>query len=165
LLYQELSRKDGADAVFSGPGLEPPASSSNAKATGTLKRPTSLSRHASAAGFPLSGSASWTLGRGYRSPLTVASPVELPTEGPSPDAVEDISNLLADVARFAEGLEKLKECVLRDGESQQGHTDRPGWKGEQDTDVVKKVEQGRKGYLKKLGMGLQGKLHELGHDI
>nr|XP_020030678.1 minor histocompatibility protein HA-1 isoform X2 [Castor canadensis] len=110
----ELSRKDGADAVFSGPGLEPPASSSNAKATGTLKRPTSLSRHASAAGFPLSGSASWTLGRGYRSPLTVASPVELPTEGPSPDAVEDISNLLADVARFAEGLEKLKECVLRD---------------------------------------------------
>lgn len=103
-----------------GQSLEPPAVSSGAKATGTLKRPTSLSRHASAAGFPLSGAASWTLGRGYRSPLTAASPAELPAEGPGSDAVEDISNLLADVARFAEGLEKLKQCVLHDGESQQG---------------------------------------------
>lgn len=93
----------------------------NAKATGTLKRPTSLSRHASAAGFPLSGASSWTLSRGHRSPLTAASPAEPPIEGPCPDAVEDISHLLADVARFAEGLEKLKECVLHDGESQQGH--------------------------------------------
>lgn len=105
--------------MFPGPSPEPPAASSGAKAIGTLKRPTSLSRHASAAGFPLSGAASWTLGRGYRSPLTAASPAELPTEGPSPDAVEDISNLLAEVARFAEGLEKLKECVLHDGERQQ----------------------------------------------
>lgn len=93
----------------------------NAKATGTLKRPTSLSRHASAAGFPLSGASSWTLGRGHRSPLTAASPAEPPIEGPCADAVEDISHLLADVARFAEGLEKLKECVLHDGESRQGH--------------------------------------------
>ncbi|XP_062967505.1 rho GTPase-activating protein 45 isoform X1 [Cynocephalus volans] len=110
----ELPRKEGPDAVFPGPGMEPPATSLGAKATGTLKRPTSLSRHASAAGFPLSGAASWTLGRGHRSPLTAASPAELPTEGPSLDAVEDISHLLADVARFAEGLEKLKECVLRE---------------------------------------------------
>lgn len=88
-----------------------------AKGTGTLKRPTSLSRHASAAGFPLSGTATRTLGRGYRSPLSAASPAELPTEGPFPDGVEDISTLLADVARFAEGLEKLKEFVLRDGEN------------------------------------------------
>ncbi|KAM5238910.1 rho GTPase-activating protein 45 [Ctenodactylus gundi] len=110
----ELPRKDGAEAASSGPGLEPPSAASGVKATGTLKRPTSLSRHASAAGFPLSGSGSWTLGRGYRSPLTAASPAELPTEGPSPEAVDDISNLLADVARFAEGLEKLKECVLHD---------------------------------------------------
>lgn len=87
-----------------------------AKGTGTLKRPTSLSRHASAAGFPLSGNATWTLGRGYRSPLSAASPAELPIEGSFPDGVEDISTLLADVARFAEGLEKLKEFVLRDGE-------------------------------------------------
>lgn len=93
-----------------------------AKGTGTLKRPTSLSRHASAAGFPLSGTATWTLGRGYRSPLSAASPAELPTEGAFPDGVEDISTLLADVARFAEGLEKLKDCVLRDGESLLGST-------------------------------------------
>uniref|UniRef100_A0A2K5PTK3 Rho GTPase activating protein 45 n=1 Tax=Cebus imitator TaxID=2715852 RepID=A0A2K5PTK3_CEBIM len=113
-LPKELPRKDGADTAIPGPSLEPPAGSSGVKATGTLKRPTSLSRHASAAGFPLSGAASWTLGRSHRSPLTAPSPGELPSEGIGPDAVEDISHLLADVARFAEGLEKLKECVLRD---------------------------------------------------
>uniref|UniRef100_A0A8C2RXM5 Minor histocompatibility protein HA-1 n=1 Tax=Capra hircus TaxID=9925 RepID=A0A8C2RXM5_CAPHI len=110
----ELPRRDGADAVSLGPGLEPPSVASNAKATGTLKRPTSLSRHASAAGFPLSGTSTWTLGRSHRSPLSAASPAEAPIQGPCPDTVEDISHLLADVARFAEGLEKLKECVLRD---------------------------------------------------
>lgn len=103
-----------------GPTLEPPSAASNAKATGTLKRPTSLSRHASAAGFPLSGASSWTLGRGHRSPLAAASPAELPIEGPCPDTVEDISHLLTDVARFAKVLEKLKECVLSDGETRQG---------------------------------------------
>ncbi|XP_036027259.1 rho GTPase-activating protein 45 isoform X1 [Onychomys torridus] len=110
--FTELPRKDCPEA----PSLEPPATSlsTGAKATGTLKRPTSLSRHASAAGFPLSGAATWTLGRGYRSPLSAASPAELPSEGPFPDGVEDISTLLADVSRFAEGLEKLKEFVLRD---------------------------------------------------
>uniref|UniRef100_A0A8C6E7D7 Rho GTPase activating protein 45 n=1 Tax=Moschus moschiferus TaxID=68415 RepID=A0A8C6E7D7_MOSMO len=110
----ELPRRDGADAVSLGPGLEPPNVASNAKATGTLKRPTSLSRHASAAGFPLSGASTWTLGRSHRSPLSAASPAEAPLQGSCPDTVEDISHLLADVARFAEGLEKLKECVLRD---------------------------------------------------
>lgn len=108
----ELPKREGPEAS----GLEPPATSlsTGTKATGTLKRPTSLSRHASAAGFPLSGAATWTLGRGYRSPLSAASPGEPPNEGPFPDGVEDISTLLADVARFAEGLEKLKEFVLRD---------------------------------------------------
>lgn len=115
--HQELPRKDGSDAVYLGPSLEPLSMACNAKATGTLKRPTSLSRHASAAGFPLSGASSWTLGRGHRSPLTAASPAEPPIEGPCADTVEDISHLLADVGRFAEGLEKLKECVLHDGES------------------------------------------------
>ncbi|XP_010842944.1 PREDICTED: minor histocompatibility protein HA-1 [Bison bison bison] len=111
---EELPRRDGADAVSLGPSLEPPSVASNAKATGTLKRPTSLSRHASAAGFPLSGASTWTLGRSHRSPLSAASPAEAPIQGPCPDTVEDISHLLADVARFAEGLEKLKECVLHD---------------------------------------------------
>ncbi|XP_004441423.1 PREDICTED: minor histocompatibility protein HA-1 [Ceratotherium simum simum] len=110
----ELPRKDGPDAVSLGPSLEPLSAASNVKAAGTLKRPTSLSRHASAAGFPLSGGSSWTLGRGHRSPMTAASPADVPIEGPGPDTVEDISHLLAYVARFAEGLEKLKECVLRD---------------------------------------------------
>ncbi|XP_036705079.1 rho GTPase-activating protein 45 isoform X2 [Balaenoptera musculus] len=111
---EELPRRDGADAVSLAPSLEPPSVALNAKATGTLKRPTSLSRHASAAGFPLSGASTWTLGRGHRSPLSTASPAEGPIQGPCPDTVEDISHLLADVARFAEGLEKLKECVLRE---------------------------------------------------
>lgn len=102
--------------MYQGAGLEPLSVPSNAKATGTLKRPTSLSRHASAAGFPLPGAGSWTLGRSHRSPLTAASPAEPPAEGPWPDGVEDISQLLVDVARFAEGLEKLKEYVLHDGE-------------------------------------------------
>lgn len=115
---QELPRKEGADAVYLGPSQEPLSAPSSAKATGTLKRPTSLSRHASAAGFPLSGAGAWTLGRGHRSPLATGCPAEPATEGPYPDAVEDISQLLADVARFAEGLEKLKECVLHDGEGQ-----------------------------------------------
>nr|KAF6400351.1 Rho GTPase activating protein 45 [Rousettus aegyptiacus] len=110
----ELPRKEGADAVYLGPSQEPLSAPSSAKATGTLKRPTSLSRHASAAGFPLSGAGAWTLGRGHRSPLATGCPAEPAAEGPYPDAVEDISQLLADVARFAEGLEKLKECVLHD---------------------------------------------------
>lgn len=116
--------------MYLGPTLDPLSVASNAKTTGTLKRPTSLSRHASAAGFPLSGASSWTLGRGHRSPLTAASPAEPPIEGPCPDAVEDISHLLVDVARFAEGLENLKDCVLRDGESQRGQRGlggRPRW--------------------------------------
>lgn len=119
------------------PSLEPPSVALNAKATGTLKRPTSLSRHASAAGFPLSGASTWTLGRGHRSPLSTASPAEGPIQGPCPDTVEDISHLLADVARFAEGLEKLKECVLREGEKWQGHR---GLGGRQlDTDIPNPV--------------------------
>lgn len=112
---EELPRKEGLDGAALGSTVDPSSSLPSAKATGTLKRPTSLSRHASAAGFPLSGATSWTLGRGgYRSPLSAASPADTPTESPGSDSAEDISHLLADVARFAEGLEKLKECVLRD---------------------------------------------------
>ncbi|NWZ08240.1 HMHA1 protein, partial [Agelaius phoeniceus] len=70
---------------------------------GTLKRPTSLSRHASAAGFPLP--------KGHKTPLCY-SPME---GGDSPFIdPEDISQLLADVARFADALEKLRDVVLRD---------------------------------------------------
>ncbi|NXH39796.1 HMHA1 protein, partial [Dicaeum eximium] len=70
---------------------------------GTLKRPTSLSRHASAAAF--------SLPKGHRTP-TCCSPME-GWEGPFLDP-EDICQLLADVARFADALEKLRDMVLRD---------------------------------------------------
>uniref|UniRef100_A0A8C4H4H3 Rho GTPase activating protein 45b n=1 Tax=Dicentrarchus labrax TaxID=13489 RepID=A0A8C4H4H3_DICLA len=77
----------------------------------TLKRPTALSRHASAAGFPLQ---SWVFtkgqGKGALTPTT-------PSEGPESTAieVEDIPALLRDVARFAEAVEKLKDVVLAEG--------------------------------------------------
>uniref|UniRef100_A0A665TEH1 Rho GTPase activating protein 45b n=1 Tax=Echeneis naucrates TaxID=173247 RepID=A0A665TEH1_ECHNA len=81
----------------------------------TLKRPTALSRHASAAGFPLQ---SWVFTKGQgKGALT-------PT--PSPDSpestaieVEDIPALLRDVARFAEAVEKLKDVVLAEGKEAQ----------------------------------------------
>ncbi|KAF7664925.1 hypothetical protein LDENG_00162280 [Lucifuga dentata] len=77
----------------------------------TLKRPTALSRHASAAGFPLQ---SWVFtkgqGKGTLTPTT-------PPEGPESTAieVEDIPALLRDVAHFAEAVEKLKDVVLAEG--------------------------------------------------
>ncbi|XP_034737567.1 rho GTPase-activating protein 45 isoform X2 [Etheostoma cragini] len=81
----------------------------------TLKRPTALSRHASAAGFPLQ---SWvfTKGQGKGALTPTASP-----EGPESTAieVEDIPALLRDVARFAEAVEKLKDVVLAEGKESQ----------------------------------------------
>ncbi|XP_063770429.1 LOW QUALITY PROTEIN: rho GTPase-activating protein 45 [Pseudophryne corroboree] len=97
----DVPRKDASEPeVFSSALL-----TSNPVSSGTLKRPTSLSRHASAAGIPLS------------SPRSKASK---PTGAPSPPEsgegpfieVEDISQLLGDVARFAERLEKLRDVVL-----------------------------------------------------
>ncbi|XP_056895007.1 rho GTPase-activating protein 45 isoform X2 [Takifugu flavidus] len=74
----------------------------------TLRRPTTLSRHASAAGLPLH---SWVFTKGHgRGALTPTTPSD------SPDStaieVEDIPSLLRDVARFAEAVEKLKDVVL-----------------------------------------------------
>ncbi|XP_071217349.1 rho GTPase-activating protein 45-like isoform X3 [Salvelinus alpinus] len=81
-----------------------------------LRRPTALSRHASAAGFPLQAAGAWafskTQGKGASltsSPTTEASEVGI--------EVEDIPALLRDVACFAEAVEKLKEMVL--GEDRQ----------------------------------------------
>ncbi|NXO02367.1 HMHA1 protein, partial [Rhinopomastus cyanomelas] len=79
---------------------------------GTLKRPTSLSRHASAAGFPLSPAGPrGTVPKGHKPP-TSYSPME-GGEGPFIDT-EDIAQLLAHVARFADALENLRDVVLRD---------------------------------------------------
>ncbi|XP_044527633.1 rho GTPase-activating protein 45 [Gracilinanus agilis] len=110
----ELPRKDATELSSHTAGLGLESSPSGTKlgsgAVGTLKRPTSLSRHASAAGFPLSAPGTWTLGRGHKS--STNSPVE-GSDGLFVD-VEDISQLLAHVARFAETLEKLKDTILRD---------------------------------------------------
>ncbi|NWT46349.1 HMHA1 protein, partial [Chroicocephalus maculipennis] len=78
---------------------------------GTLKRPTSLSRHASAAGFPLTASVPRAVPKGHKTP-TSYSPMD-GGEGPFIDT-EDISQLLTDVARFADALENLRDVVLRD---------------------------------------------------
>lgn len=80
----------------------------------TLKRPTSLSRHASAAGFPLSPAIPRSFAKSHK-PHIACSPCET-TEG-SLIEPEDISQLLADVACFADRLENLKDAVLREGKS------------------------------------------------
>ncbi|XP_062366237.1 rho GTPase-activating protein 45 isoform X2 [Cinclus cinclus] len=109
----DLSRKDCLEAPGSSTGELPPGSaklSSSPSTVGTLKRPTSLSRHASAAGFSLPA-APRAVPKGHKTP-TSYSPMD---GGDSPFIdPEDISQLLADVARFAEALEKLRDVVLRD---------------------------------------------------
>ncbi|CAJ0929298.1 unnamed protein product [Ranitomeya imitator] len=101
----EAQRKDVLESSTEGSGN--PAVSSPLP-SGTLKRPTSLSRHASAAGIPLSSPRSKS-----SKPGGAPSPPES-GEGPFIE-VEDISQLLGDVARFAERLEKLRDVVLTDG--------------------------------------------------
>ncbi|XP_058494868.1 rho GTPase-activating protein 45 isoform X2 [Solea solea] len=81
----------------------------------TLKRPTALSRHASAAGFPLQ---SWVFSKGQgKGALTPTTPSESPES--TAIEVEDIPALLRDVARFAEAVEKLKDVVLTEGKESQ----------------------------------------------
>uniref|UniRef100_A0AAX7THP9 Rho GTPase activating protein 45b n=1 Tax=Astatotilapia calliptera TaxID=8154 RepID=A0AAX7THP9_ASTCA len=81
----------------------------------TLKRPTALSRHASAAGFPLQ---SWVFTRGQgKGAITPTTPSDSPESAAI--EVEDIPALLRDVARFAEAVEKLKDVVLAEGKESQ----------------------------------------------
>uniref|UniRef100_H9G744 Rho GTPase activating protein 45 n=1 Tax=Anolis carolinensis TaxID=28377 RepID=H9G744_ANOCA len=72
------------------------------------KRPTSLSRHASAAGFPLSPA------KGLPKSHKAHSPGDGVNAESSLTDPEDIAQLLADVACFAERLEKLKDVVLQE---------------------------------------------------
>uniref|UniRef100_A0A8C1XFK7 Rho GTPase activating protein 45a n=1 Tax=Cyprinus carpio TaxID=7962 RepID=A0A8C1XFK7_CYPCA len=82
---------------------------------GTLKRPSGLSRHASAAGFPFYTSGTWGFHKGYmRAALTYGHAAEAGET--SVIEVEDIPSLLRDVARFAEAVEKLKDMVLGEEE-------------------------------------------------
>lgn len=79
-----------------------------------VKRPTGLSRHASAAGFAFQTAGTWGYHKGYiRSALTHGHVSDV-MEG-SVIEVENIPLLLRDVARFAEAVEKLKDMVMGDG--------------------------------------------------
>uniref|UniRef100_A0A671U4J7 Rho GTPase activating protein 45 n=1 Tax=Sparus aurata TaxID=8175 RepID=A0A671U4J7_SPAAU len=111
-----------SDPSLSCPGTPSPQHSKLAAMQGvgcpspvaTLKRPTALSRHASAAGFPLQ---SWVFTKGQGKGALTPTP---PPEGPESTAieVEDIPALLRDVARFAEAVEKLKDVVLAEGKKE-----------------------------------------------
>ena len=79
----------------------------------TLRRPTALSRHASAAGFPMQTAGAWGFSKGH-SRGVAHSPTTETSEGAAIE-VEDIPPLLRDVARFAEAVEKLKDVVLGEG--------------------------------------------------
>uniref|UniRef100_A0AAY4EKS1 Rho GTPase activating protein 45b n=1 Tax=Denticeps clupeoides TaxID=299321 RepID=A0AAY4EKS1_9TELE len=87
----------------------------------TLKRPTALSRHASAAGFPMQTAGAWGFNKGHARAASAYSPTVETPEGAAIE-VEDIPPLLRDVARFAEAVEKLKDVVLGEdnGESRRG---------------------------------------------
>ncbi|XP_014344039.1 rho GTPase-activating protein 45 [Latimeria chalumnae] len=117
----ELTRKEAVEVPTSQSSnlTEPLAGSvsvaklsSSPSQVNTIKRPTSLSRHASAAGFTLSVHGSWGFSKGHKNAMCY-SPSEA-FEGAPVIEVEDISQLLHDVARFAEAVEKLKDVVLGD---------------------------------------------------
>uniref|UniRef100_A0A096M3Y4 Rho GTPase activating protein 45 n=1 Tax=Poecilia formosa TaxID=48698 RepID=A0A096M3Y4_POEFO len=120
-ILQEQPRKD--DSSLSCPGTPSPQHAKLAAMQGvgcpspvqTLKRPTALSRHASAAGFPLP---SWvhTKGQG-KGALSPSPQSEVPES--TVIEVEDIPALLRDVARFAEAVDKLKDVVLAEAESKE----------------------------------------------
>ncbi|XP_076880339.1 rho GTPase-activating protein 45 isoform X2 [Brachyhypopomus gauderio] len=78
---------------------------------GTLKRPTTLSRHTSAVSTPLQ---SWVFSKGQGRAAIGHSPQAEIMEMPAAIEVEDIPSLLRVVARFAEAVEKLKDVVLED---------------------------------------------------
>ncbi|XP_062888454.1 rho GTPase-activating protein 45-like isoform X2 [Mobula hypostoma] len=113
----ELPRKDAVEVPASQAGSfsELPAGnsslsklSSSPSAVNTLKRPTTLSRHSSAAGFSLSSPGAWGATKGYK---TSGGGTSESNEGLE---VEEITQLLRDVAWFAEALEKLKDMVLEE---------------------------------------------------
>ncbi|XP_056615752.1 rho GTPase-activating protein 45 isoform X2 [Triplophysa dalaica] len=78
---------------------------------GTLKRPTSLSRNPSAAGFPIQ---SWVFSKGAGKSVIAHSPSPETPETTVSIEVEDIPSLLRIVERFAKAVEKLKDVVLED---------------------------------------------------
>ncbi|KAK3561926.1 hypothetical protein QTP86_019048 [Hemibagrus guttatus] len=134
-ILQEQPRKDGSDASSSSSSASFSATASLCSTAvegqsclgtpsaphgklvgcpspaGTLKRPTALSRNASAAGFPIQ---SWVFSKGQGRAAITQSPQTEAVEMPAVIEVEDIPPLLRAVARFAEAVEKLKDVVLED---------------------------------------------------
>ncbi|XP_059425423.1 rho GTPase-activating protein 45-like isoform X3 [Carassius carassius] len=129
---QEQPRKDAVDAVTSSshtssslspPVLEVPSSCpgtplaqhtklvGSPSPMGTLRRPTSLSRNPSAAGFPIQ---SWVFSKGAGKSVIAQSPSPETPETTVAIEVEDIPSLLRIVERFAKAVEKLKDVVLED---------------------------------------------------
>lgn len=78
---------------------------------GTLKRPTSLNRNPSAAGFPIQ---SWVFSKGAGKSVIAQTPSPETPEATVAIEVEDIPSLLRIVERFAKAVEKLKDVVLED---------------------------------------------------
>ncbi|MGH0156104.1 UNVERIFIED_CONTAM: hypothetical protein FKN15_060794 [Acipenser sinensis] len=123
-VLQEQPRKDASDSAPvlleppSCPGTPSPLSklAAGTSSAGTLKRPTALSRHASAAGFPMQAAGTWGFSKGHRGALSY-SPTAESGEGTIIE-VEDIAQLLRHVARFAESVEKLKDVVLGEEEAE-----------------------------------------------
>uniref|UniRef100_A0A672R915 Rho GTPase activating protein 45 n=1 Tax=Sinocyclocheilus grahami TaxID=75366 RepID=A0A672R915_SINGR len=126
-ILQEYTANDTIDGPCtlappdSGPLSCPGTPSSHSKLAvcsspvGTQKRPSGLSRHASAAGFAFQTSGTWGFHKGYvRAALTYGHAAE--SAETSVIEVEDIPSLLRDVARFAEAVEKLKDMVLGEEE-------------------------------------------------
>uniref|UniRef100_A0A673JNR7 Rho GTPase activating protein 45 n=1 Tax=Sinocyclocheilus rhinocerous TaxID=307959 RepID=A0A673JNR7_9TELE len=129
---QEQPRKDAVDSVTSSshtssnlspPVLDVPSSCPGTPLAqhtklvgcpspmGTLKRPTSLSRNPSAAGFPIQ---SWVFSKGAGKSVIAQSPSPETPETTIAIEVEDIPPLLRIVERFAKAVEKLKDVVLED---------------------------------------------------
>ncbi|GCB63205.1 hypothetical protein scyTo_0014599 [Scyliorhinus torazame] len=116
-ITSELPRKDAIEVPASQTGTLSELSavgsltklSSSPSAVSTLKRPNTLSRHSSAAGFPVASSGTWGYSKGYRASPVYSTTSSESYEGPE---VEEITQLLLDVARFAETVEKLKDIVL-----------------------------------------------------
>uniref|UniRef100_A0A8B9HMX2 Rho GTPase activating protein 45a n=1 Tax=Astyanax mexicanus TaxID=7994 RepID=A0A8B9HMX2_ASTMX len=85
-----------------------------------LKRPTALSRHASAAGFPFQTAGTWGFNKAHGRAALAQSPTLENAEGTVID-VEEIPPLLRDVARFADAVEKLKDVVLKESRRAVAH--------------------------------------------
>ncbi|XP_061097329.1 LOW QUALITY PROTEIN: rho GTPase-activating protein 45-like [Conger conger] len=117
----EQPRRDGLDSDPScvappAAGLLEPGSSPcplQGRLTGcpspgaTLRRPTGLSRHASAAG-------AWGFSKARGAAASYSPAPDGPAEGGVAIDVTDIPPLLRDVARFAEAVEKLKDVVMEE---------------------------------------------------